>query len=82
MTARPQFTDEQRAFVVLNYEKYKASGYKIFVRISNDFAQKFPGARIPTKKAMQKMVAKFSKNQEVHSTVRPVLGKVTPDKPR
>ena len=50
MAAR-QFTltDEQRAFVVLKYEKYKASGYKIFVRISNDFAQKFPGARIPTK---------------------------------
>ena len=67
MTARPQFTDEQRAFVVLKYEKYKASGYKIFVRISNDFAQKFPGARIPMKKAMQKMVAKFSEKFTVHS---------------
>ena len=49
MAARPQFTDEQRAFVVLKHAKYKASGYKIFVRISRDFEQKFPGSRIPTK---------------------------------
>ena len=49
MADRPQFSDEQRAFVVLKYEKYKASGYKIFVRISRDFENKFPGSRIPTK---------------------------------
>ena len=49
MAAIPQFSDEQQAFVVLNYEKYKPSVYKIFVRISQDFAQKFPGSRIPTK---------------------------------
>ena len=48
MAAR-QFTltDEQRAFVVLKYEKYKA--YKAFIRIGNDFEKKFPGSRVPTK---------------------------------
>ena len=30
--ARPQFSDEQQAFVVLKYEKYKASGYEIFCK--------------------------------------------------
>ena len=59
MAARPQFSNEQRAFVVLQYAKYKPSGYKIFVRISQDFEKKFPGERIPSKKAMQKMVEKF-----------------------
>ena len=51
MADRPQFRDEQRAFVVLKYEKYKASALdtkSLSVRISNDFAQKFPGSRIPT----------------------------------
>ena len=76
MAAIPQFSDEQRAFVVLNYEKYKPSGYKIFVRISQDFAQKFPGSRIHEGKRIIHFIWVVLSRLEVRTFFEPFLRKI------
>ena len=62
----PQFTDEQRRFLVTEYERLKASGtYNFVTQVRQNFAAKYPEARVPEPISIRRMVAKF----QTHNTV-------------
>ena len=54
MAQRPQFTVQQRNFLVLEYHKRR--GTRNFKnQLVQDFVEKFPDTRVPSKNVMKKM---------------------------
>lgn len=59
---RPQFTTAQRAFLV----KYYNFGYS-WEKMKTKYQQAFPGARVPARSTMYKIVNKFRKEHTTHN---------------
>ena len=66
MPPRPQFTREQRNFILLEYAK-RRGGRNFFQGIMADFQLKFPGVRIPDKKTVRNLYNKQVKNGTVNN---------------
>ena len=64
MPPRPQLTQDQRNFCLLEYAKRKG-GLNFFQGILNDFQTKFPGARRPDQTTVRRLYKKQLKNGTV-----------------
>lgn len=63
---RPQFTTAERQFLVSSYERHHNANNK-YVRVIQEFADKYPDQRIPDRKTIYALVKKWQNDHTVHN---------------